>query len=203
MSKFKVIISALILLQLIILSLLLLVQFELIKYVKHDNSYQLIRDMDISLAPQKQDLNSFFPDSINYRLKPKNSIAINAKEYYFDQTQFNEAIPNIDLGTLNYSAEAISRGKNRFEVFCVPCHGSDGKGRGSIITKYEPIDEEDSFPPPSDLSSEIVAMKSNEHYFHILKAGQNLMMPHGHKISDADIKYLIVYIRELQKKQSN
>src|SRR5437667_2957332 len=53
------------------------------------------------------------------------------------------------------SAESIALGRERFAIFCVPCHGPEAKGgvTGPVATK---------FIPPTDLTNAVLPQQRND-----------------------------------------
>ncbi len=160
--------------------------------------YYLINDMDRSPNPKNQAINLFFGDSINIRNSPIGSVPSNAECYPFESIEYEIAevrqIEKINLNDYN-----LQFGKHLYEVHCIYCHNSDGKGKGQIITQVELDEGEEGFPEPPDLTDTLTIRKSDSRLFHILSAGQNLMMPINHKLSEIERWALIRYLRELQK----
>jgi mono/diheme cytochrome c family protein len=86
--------------------------------------------------------------------------------------------------------QARTRGEHVFNSFCVPCHGPNATGTGTVTQRGVP-------PPPSLLAQHAVAMKDGQ-LFHILTYGQNNMASYAGQISRADRWDVIAYVRSLQ-----
>lgn len=91
---------------------------------------------------------------------------------------------------LSISRETLTYGKDRFNTYCMVCHGSDGKGQGSIVPK---------FPMPPSLHSEKVRGWTDGRIFHVITQGQNLMSSYAAQIKPEERWALILYIRALQR----
>lgn len=81
-------------------------------------------------------------------------------------------------------------GQELYNTYCVVCHGSTGKGDGTIVPK---------FPRPPSLHSEKVREWSDGRIYHVISTGQNLMPSYAPKMS-ADERWAVVhYVRALQR----
>jgi mono/diheme cytochrome c family protein len=85
----------------------------------------------------------------------------------------------------------LSRGKNRYEAFCTPCHNYDGQGNGTVVAR--------GFQNPPNLRDEVTKAKTDAHLFHIISAGQNIMNGYADKIKPNDRWSIVHYVREMQK----
>jgi len=90
--------------------------------------------------------------------------------------------------------EMIERGHERFDIFCTPCHGLTGDGKG--ITVQYGMRESRSFHDP-DLRAE-----SPGYYFNIITNGTRVMPSYAERIPPEDRWAIIAYIRALQLSQN-
>ncbi len=84
----------------------------------------------------------------------------------------------------------FQRGEKLFNTYCIPCHGSMGKGDGSIVPK---------FPRPPSLHSDKVRNWSDGRIYHVISMGQNLMPSYATKIDPQDRWAVVLYVRALQR----
>lgn len=90
------------------------------------------------------------------------------------------------------SVEMIRRGQDRYNIFCVPCHGAAGAGDGMVTTF--------GFPkPPSLLADEAKALTVGD-MFQIIQNGKGKMFSYGYRVKPADRWAVIAYIRALELK---
>jgi mono/diheme cytochrome c family protein len=181
----------------VLFGLVLMLRNGLISYIRVAQPFEIIADMDHQKKLYPQRGSDFFPDSASVRTPPENSVATNVVNYPFSQIEFDSAETKY-TNPLPENDFVMQRGKNRFEVFCIPCHGRDGKGRGLIVTKPIMKSGEEGFPSPADLTSDRTRGLSDARLFHILSAGQNLMFPVNFKLNPADRWAVIKYIRGIQ-----
>jgi mono/diheme cytochrome c family protein len=92
------------------------------------------------------------------------------------------------------SAESIERGRNRYKIYCLVCHGAGGKGDGPVGKKYV---------PPTDLSSDYVQNKSyGEIYYAITYGGLGIMPKYADAIPPEDRWHIANYILHRIKKEN-
>lgn len=176
-------------------------------YLIYPQAYTIFNGIRIETAPDMeeqakltpQEISSFFTDSASMRPPPAHSIPVGKQRYRFEQAEYDSAKSLVN--PLPNNAFVLARGKNRFQIFCVPCHGYEGKGNGLIVTKPKLAKDEEGFPPPANLTSKRTKLLTDGRLFHILSAGQNLMFPVNFKMSEADKWAIVHYIRFLQTKK--
>jgi mono/diheme cytochrome c family protein len=90
----------------------------------------------------------------------------------------------------NQMAQAQSAGEKVYKGKCATCHGPEGKGETPVgkATKAR------------DLCSEEVQKETDEEWTAIVVKGKNKMPAYDKKLTDAEIKDAIAYIRSLCKK---
>ncbi len=150
---------------------------------------QVIRDMDnqMRLAPQEE--YPFFADHSSERPPLPNTVPRYAEIY--TPESLDEALEKYPDNPLPATEFVLARGKNRFETFCMPCHGADGKGNGTVVQR--------GFPKPPDLTRDITRMYSDTQIFHIISRGQNVMPSYANKLSEVDRWAVVHYVRWLQQ----
>jgi mono/diheme cytochrome c family protein len=86
--------------------------------------------------------------------------------------------------------QLMQRGRERYTLFCTPCHGQLGDGNG-ITRQY-------TMNPTSLLDPRITAMTEGE-IFNTITNGKLTMYPYGDRVPAADRWAIIVYVRALQR----
>ncbi len=81
--------------------------------------------------------------------------------------------------------------KSNYEAKCASCHGKDGKGNAALAKalKLEPAS--------MNLISKEVLAKKDEDLIAITNYGKGKMPPYKNKLTEADIKALVEYVRSL------
>lgn len=91
---------------------------------------------------------------------------------------------------VDVNMELLAYGQERFEIYCVPCHGPAGEGNGRV-TGF-------GFPKPASLL-ENKNLTSGQ-IFEIITNGQGDMFPYGYRVKPNARWAIIAYIRALQQR---
>jgi mono/diheme cytochrome c family protein len=83
------------------------------------------------------------------------------------------------------------RAEKLFEIFCQPCHGSDGHGDGITIKR--------GFQPPPSLLTQHARDMRDGQMFHVITYGQKLMPSQASQVRADDRWRLIMHVRRLQQ----
>jgi mono/diheme cytochrome c family protein len=101
------------------------------------------------------------------------------------------ALALIGMGLLGTAARAEDDAATTFKGKCAACHAPDGSGDTPIGTKLK----------MRDLRSPDVQKQTDAQLTGIITNGKSPMPGYKDKMSDAQIKQLVEYIRELGKKK--
>lgn len=88
----------------------------------------------------------------------------------------------------------LERGKERYEVYCAPCHGKTGAGDGMIVRR--------GFPLPPTYHQQRLREAPVGHFFDVITNGYGAMYPYAGKVEPEDRWAIIAYIRALQLSQN-
>lgn len=91
------------------------------------------------------------------------------------------------------NAALLARGKDRFTIYCSPCHGLVGDGQG-ITKKYG------MGAVPTYHDDRLRKMAEGE-IFNTISNGKGQMNPYGDKLAAKDRWAVIAYVRALQRAQ--
>jgi mono/diheme cytochrome c family protein len=84
----------------------------------------------------------------------------------------------------------LERGRERFDVYCAPCHGRDGSGNGMIVQR--------GFPHPPSYYSDRLRNAPSQHFYDVITHGYGVMFPYADRVEPADRWAIAAYIRALQ-----
>lgn len=87
----------------------------------------------------------------------------------------------------------LEHGKERFEIFCAPCHGLTGYGNGTIVQR--------GFPAPPSYHSERLRRAPLRHFYDVINNGYGVMYSYGTRVAPAERWAIAAYIRALQFSQ--
>jgi cytochrome c553 len=95
-----------------------------------------------------------------------------------------------------YNVNAADAKTNYKKVGCAGCHGDDGKGQTKLGVKFGAKDYTD--PKVQDAVKDEQMFKSIKEG--LKKDGKVIMAAIGDKLTDAEIKEIVAYIRAFKKK---
>ena len=89
------------------------------------------------------------------------------------------------------TAESLNRGRDRYEIYCVVCHGVEGRGDGPVAEAMGGVVRDLTIARMRDLS--------NGWIYAVTTHGFGALMPeHGSKIRGDDRWHVVNYVRLLQ-----
>ena len=162
---------------------------------------QVVYDMDQQYKAKSQTTSGFFEDGVTMRQPPAGVVArgqLNADDAFTlgfrksgDDTVFVEDFP------VPVTMEMVTRGRERFDIFCATCHGLSGNGIGPVHTRAASLGE-GTWTPPTDLTSETVVERPVGHIYNTIAKGIRNMPAYGPQIDPEDRWAITAYVRALQ-----
>jgi mono/diheme cytochrome c family protein len=164
---------------------------------------EVFPDMDRQLKLRPQEPNDFFPNGVSSQLPPAGTVArggpiqtVDGPVYAFEDAPVNTGFVT---GTTNFVAtnplpvnEALlQRGRERFDIYCSPCHGRLGDGNG--ITKKLGV-----MPAVANLHDQRIVDMTDGEIFNTVTHGKGLMGAYGPLVPTRDRWAIIAYLRALQ-----
>ncbi|MBP1648607.1 MAG: quinol:cytochrome c oxidoreductase monoheme cytochrome subunit [Bacteroidetes bacterium] len=98
-----------------------------------------------------------------------------------------------DTFPFRVTKDVLERGRERYNVYCSPCHGLLGDGKGMIVRR--------GFPAPPSLHSDTLRAKPAGHYVDVIAHGLGKMFPYADRVQVHDRWAITAYIRALQLSQ--
>lgn len=96
----------------------------------------------------------------------------------------------VDLFPFAVTPEVMARGRERFDVFCSPCHGRTGLGNGMIVRRgYR--------QPPSYAIDRLRAAPAG-YFFDVITNGFGAMPDYRTQVPVSDRWAIVAYVRALQ-----
>lgn len=90
--------------------------------------------------------------------------------------------------------DVLQRGRDRFEIYCVPCHGYVGDGDGPVVQR--------GFNPPPSYHSDGLRQAPVGHFFDVISNGFGAMPSYSAQLPVDDRWAIVAYIRALQLSQN-
>ena len=146
-------------------------------------------------APRYEPLeaSTFFTDGRGSRTLVANTVArgmLREDEHLYQGTidgQLTDTFP------MPVTAEMMARGRERFNVFCSPCHGRTGQGNGMVVQR--------GFRAPPSFHDERLRNAPVGYYVNVETNGFGAMSDYAAQVPPADRWAIAAYIRALQFSQ--
>ncbi len=101
---------------------------------------------------------------------------------------------NSNTFPLPLTPDLLARGRQRYNIFCMPCHGQIGDGNGFIPTR--------GFREPPTFHSDRLRNAPLGHFFDVISNGFGAMPDYASQIPARDRWAIIAYVRALQLSQN-
>ena len=88
------------------------------------------------------------------------------------------------------TVELMQHGRERFEIYCSPCHGVAGDGNGIVVSR--------GFPRPPDFAEPRLVAAPDRHFMDVIAHGYGQMYSYAARVLPADRWAIVGYIRALQ-----
>jgi len=89
--------------------------------------------------------------------------------------------------------ELLLRGRERFNIFCAPCHDRTGGGRGMVVRR--------GYQPPPSLHIERLRDAPVGHFFDVMSNGLGAMPDYASQVPVEDRWAIAAYVKALQLSQ--
>lgn len=139
-------------------------------------------------------VSAFFADGRASRPLPPDTIALNdtdqdpGYETGSANGQFLVSIP------VKITDDLLNRGQDRFDIYCSPCHGRIGDGRGMIAQR--------GFKIPADLNGDRVRNAPPGYLYAVIADGYGAMPDYSDQLDTQDRWAVVAYIRALELSRS-
>ncbi len=152
-------------------------------------------NMDSQKKYKAQNASRFFADGKVNRLPVEGTVAINEgfedTGYYFGKNENGEFVKQAPL---DFTMETLKTGQKRFDIYCAPCHGRVGDGKGIIINR--------GFVPPPNFHSDKIREYPDGQIFDVISNGFRNMPTYKHQIPVPDRWAIVGYVRALQRSRN-
>lgn len=160
----------------------------------------IIQDMDNQQKFKTQARNRLFADRRAMRKPATGTVArgeLNGDDAYYRGRVGEDWIETLPIPV---TMQLMERGRERFDVFCAPCHGLAGAGDGMVAKRAEEL-QEGTWTPPASFHSELVRGRTDGHLFNTITNGIRNMPAYAPQIPVEDRWAIVAYIRALQRSQ--
>jgi mono/diheme cytochrome c family protein len=95
-----------------------------------------------------------------------------------------------DVFPMGVDEAVMARGRQRFDIYCAPCHGRTGQGDGMVVRR--------GYRRPPSLHQDRLRNAPLGHFFDVMSNGFGAMPDYAAQIKVGDRWAIVAYIRALQ-----
>jgi mono/diheme cytochrome c family protein len=132
----------------------------------------------------------FFADGRSARPLVEGTVA---RGFVNEDELLNTGKVNGQLGTefpFPVTQAVVARGRERYDIFCAPCHGRTGRGNGMIVRR--------GYRPPPTFHQERLRQVAPGHFVDVMTNGFGAMPDYRAQVAPADRWAIVAYVRALQ-----
>jgi mono/diheme cytochrome c family protein len=195
---------------------LALIPFALVLKAQQSKSSEphvhIFADMDFQPKVKADTAFDLFPDGRGSRTDVPGTIArgdLRADGAYYrgiahqgdaQSTAGDEWITGLPA-QVQVTPQRLARGQERYDIYCAPCHGYDGRGQGSIPERVKSLGGSWLARNLVDPKAGVVTMPNGQLY-NTISNGFNTMMGYAAQIPVDDRWSIVLYVRALQRAQN-
>lgn len=102
---------------------------------------------------------------------------------------------------VDVSMSLLERGRQRYDIFCAPCHGLSGYGDGMVARRADQL-QEGTWTPPTSFHTDLIRERPAGHIYNTISNGIRNMPAYGSQIPVDDRWAIVAYVRALQRSQN-
>ena len=148
------------------------------------------------LKPFKE--SGFFEDGMANQPVPAGTVArglLKDDTHYWQGRDENGQLAATLPAKFTVDRDLLLRGKERFEIYCSPCHDSTGGGRGMVVQR--------GFKQPQPLWEDRLKAMPVGYFFDVATSGFGIMPSYKIQVPEDDRWAIAAYIRVLQVSQGS
>ncbi len=166
----------------------------------------LIQDMDNQSKFRAQAVNEMFADQRSERPHVEGTVPRGGLN---DDEHFTRGLVNGQWATdfppqMPLTIETIRRGQDRFTIYCAPCHGQSGNGRGMIAERAAALQQQGKAPAwvaPKAIYDPTAIIRPVGELYNIITNGINTMSGYASQVPVADRWAIVAWVKVLQRSQ--
>ncbi|HXN63946.1 MAG TPA: cytochrome c [Candidatus Acidoferrales bacterium] len=151
------------------------------------------RDMQVQPRYNPYDPSAFFDDGRSVRPLVPGTVA--RGQLRLDELLYTGKINGKEAEEFPFpiTKADLERGRDRYNIYCTPCHDFTGSGRGMIVLR--------GFPQPPSFHMDRLRQAPAGHFFDVMTNGLGVMYSYAARITPEDRWRITAYIRALQLSQ--
>ena len=178
-----------------------------------DSPILLERNMYDQERYNPESFSGFFPDHRTMRMPVPGTLARDRYEddpevatgLLPDRSGYVMTIPQGLVQHMGGPEKLVLRGQERFAIYCAPCHGLTGDGKGMVVCKRDkgtgPCTDTRGFPPLPSYEDPRLRTMPDGQLFATITQGARTMPAYGAQIPIPDRWAIVSYVRALQVSQ--
>lgn len=135
----------------------------------------------------------FFADRRASRALPEGTVArgwLRTDQRFYEGKQGHELVTTLPVPL---TRELLARGRERFNIYCSPCHDRTGSGRGMVVRR--------GYQPPPSYHIDRLRDAPVGHFFDVMTNGLGAMPDYAAQVEVSDRWAIAAYIKALQLSQ--
>jgi mono/diheme cytochrome c family protein len=163
----------------------------------------LIQDMDSQPKYKAQRENTIFADGRADREALPGTVPVghlNEDDHFF-RGRNGGGWARTFPAQVELTEATMARGKQRFGIYCTPCHGQGGLGDGMVHKRAEGL-AQGGWIAPSNVTQEYLRNMPVGELFNSITNGVRNMPAYGPQIAPEDRWAIVMYLRALQRSQA-
>ncbi len=151
--------------------------------------FHLIGDMDWQPKYHPEGESAFFADGRAMRAPVAGTVAlgqIRENEAYWKGTQNGQPIRKLPVAA---TPELARRGKQRYDIYCAPCHDENGGGKGIVVQR--------GYPVAADMGGDRLRQMTDGEVFIAISSGIRNMPSYAAQIPVEDRWAIVLWARVL------
>jgi mono/diheme cytochrome c family protein len=170
----------------------------------------LVPDMDFQPRYDPQAASPFFADGRAMRTPPTGTVPFGGGDYDSDAGSPRQNPDFIQADDAYYRGKQgdawvahsplpvdivlLRRGRQRYDIYCTPCHGATGTGNG-IMTQYGMVGV-------ASITDALHGLMADGEFFNVITNGMGRMTPYAAQIKVRDRWAIVAYVRALIRSQN-
>jgi len=148
------------------------------------------KDMYDQPKYEAYDPSAFFKDGTSSRPQIEGTVA--RGDLRVDAHYYQGKVDGKDAETFPFEVDkaTLELGRERYQIYCTPCHGRLGDGRGMVVRR--------GFSPPPTFHAEYLRKKEVGHFYNVITNGYGAMYSYAARIPVDHRWAIVAYIRALQ-----
>jgi mono/diheme cytochrome c family protein len=165
--------------------------------------FHIVPDMDFQAKFKTQRANPFFTDDRAMRPQVAGTVALGElrEDDHFYRGKVGNSWARTFPSQVPLTAETMQRGREQFGIYCTPCHGADGRGKGMVHLRAQSL-LQGTWVPPTDLHQDNLRYKAVGELFEGIGKGVRNMPGYASQIKTADRWAVVLYLRALQRSKA-